>query len=97
VAGVILPGYFNRKMEISAWENITHVWWPALLGSAPGIAVITAWKYLAPPDSWLGLFAAIIVAGLTTCVAGWFLSLQKAERRTFFHVAGFKPTSQETA
>lgn len=88
VAGAILPIYFNRKMKISAWESITHVWWRAFLGGAPGIAVIVAWKVLAPPGSWLALFGVILAAGAATCVFGWFFSLQDAERRMFFHVAG---------
>ncbi len=90
VAGVILPIYFNWKMKISAWDGITHVWWPALLGSLPGIAVIVVWKYLSPPDSWLELFGVILAAGVATCVSGWFLSLQSAERRMFLYVAGRK-------
>lgn len=88
VAGVILPIYFNRKMKISTWDGITHVWWPALVGGVPGMAVIVAWKYLAPPESWLSLFGVILVSGVATCVFGWFFSLQDAERRMFLHVAG---------
>jgi hypothetical protein len=88
VAGVILPVYFNRKMKISAWDSIVHVWWPAFLGSVPGIAVIVAWKYLAPPNSWLELFGVILAAGAATCIFSWFLSLHGTERRTFLHVAG---------
>ncbi len=96
VAGVILPVYFNRKMKIAAWDGIAHVWWPALLGGLPAIAVIVGWKCLAPPDSWLELFGAILAAGIVTCVCGWFLSLQSAERRMFLHVAGRERAEQET-
>jgi O-antigen/teichoic acid export membrane protein len=88
VAGVVLPVYFNRKMGISTRDSITHVWWPALLGSVPGVAVVIAWKHLAPPDSWLELFGVILATGAATCVFGWFLSLQDAERRMFLHVVG---------
>jgi O-antigen/teichoic acid export membrane protein len=86
VAGIILPLYFNWKMRISAWDGITHVWWPALLGSVPGVVVIILWKYVAPPDSWLGLFGVILAAGAATCVSGWFLSLQGDERRRLLRV-----------
>ena len=62
VAGVIIPIYFNRKMKISAWESIRHVWRPALLSTAPSVLLIVVWKYLAPPDSWLDLFAVVVAA-----------------------------------
>ena len=62
VAGVILPIYFNRKMKISAWDSLRNVWRPALLGTMPGVALIVAWKYLAPPASWAGLFAVVAAA-----------------------------------
>jgi hypothetical protein len=83
-------------MEVSAWDSVTHVWWPALLGSLPGIAVIVAWKYLAPPDSWLKLFGVILAAGAATCIFSWFLSLRNAERRMFLHVAGRGPAAPGT-
>lgn len=81
VAGLILPSYFNRKMSIRAWESIVHVWWPALLGTLPAVVLIVLWKYLSPPDSWLGLLAVICGVGATTLLASWRLSLKSAERR----------------
>lgn len=96
VAGVILPVYFNRKMRISAAESVVHVWWPALLGSLPGVGVIVLWKRLAPPDSWLELFGVILAAGAVTCLWAWFASLPGAERRMFLHVAGRKRTERES-
>ncbi len=95
VAGVILPVYFNRKMKISARESITNVWWPALLGSIPALAIIALWKYLAPPDSWLELFGVILAAGAATCVFSWFFSLRGDERRMFLHVAGHQRAGAE--
>ena len=88
IAGIILPVYFGRKMKITAWDTIARVWWPALLGSAPGVIVIVAWSRLAAPDSWLELFLVVAVAAAITCVSGWFLSLRREERRMFLHVAG---------
>ncbi|MBN1362674.1 MAG: oligosaccharide flippase family protein [Sedimentisphaerales bacterium] len=88
VAGVVLPAYFNRRMKIRTWDTLRQVWWPALLGSVPGLAIIILWKYLAPPDSWLKLFGVVAATGIVTCVCAWFISLQSAERRMFLHVAG---------
>jgi len=86
VAGLILPVYFNRKMKISAWDSLRHVWWPALLGAAPAVALIVAWKYLAPPASWAGLFSVVAAAGGITVLAGWFLSMDADEHRRLLSI-----------
>jgi len=81
VAGVVLPLYFNRKMQIRPRDSAGRVWWPALLGTTPGIALMCVWKYVSAPNSWGELFAVVAAAAATTLVAGWFLSLGKQERR----------------
>ncbi|MHC4510119.1 MAG: oligosaccharide flippase family protein, partial [Planctomycetota bacterium] len=86
-SGVLLPIYFNRKMRISALENIRTVWQPALLGSLPAVIMICLWKYVAPPDSWLEIASVVIAATALTGVAAWFLSLTEAERKRFVHIA----------
>jgi O-antigen/teichoic acid export membrane protein len=86
VAGVILPVYFNRKMKISAWDSLRDVWWPALLSTLPSVALIGAWKYLAPPASWTGLFGVVAAAGATTVLCGWFLGMDAVEHRRLLSV-----------
>jgi O-antigen/teichoic acid export membrane protein len=86
VAGLILPIYFNRKMRISARDSLRHVWWPALLGTAPSVALIGVWKYFVPPHSWAGLFAVVGAAGATTLVFAWFLSMDAVEHRRLLSV-----------
>jgi len=97
VAGIVLPIYFNRKMRIPAWDSIRHVWWPALLGSVPGVAIVVSWKYLSPPDSWREILAVVGVTGAATLVFGWFLSLEGTERQRLirvFHRGRGKPAEQ---
>jgi len=86
ISGVVLPIYFNLKMRISALESIRQVWQPALLGSLPAIVLISVWKYLAPPDSWLNLAGVVIAATAVTVVSSWFLSLKEIERKRFIYV-----------
>jgi hypothetical protein len=86
VAGVILPIYFNRKMKISAWDSLRDVWRPALLGTLPSVALIGAWKYVAPPASWAGLFGVVAAAGATTVLCGWFLGMDAVEHRRLLSV-----------
>ena len=86
VAGIILPIYFNRKMKISAWDSIRHVWWPAVLGGLPSVAIVVLWKYLAPPHSWREIFAVVAVTGAATLVFGWFLSLEHTERKRLLRI-----------
>jgi O-antigen/teichoic acid export membrane protein len=97
VAGIILPIYFNRKMKISTWDSLRHVWWPALLGAAPGVAVIVIWKQVAPPASWAGLFGVVAAAGATTVLCGWFLGMDAAEHQrllSVFRRGGRRPAPQ---
>lgn len=91
VAGIIIPIYFNRKMKISAWDSVRNVWQPALLGTVPGVALIAAWKYLAPPASWAGLFAVVAAAAGTTVLCGWFLSMDGEEHRRLLSVLRRNP------
>jgi len=84
---LILPIYFNRKMHISALENIRNVWQPALLGSLPAVAMICIWKYLAPPNSWLEIVGVIVAAMVLIVIGGWFLSLKEVEKKRFVKIA----------
>jgi O-antigen/teichoic acid export membrane protein len=99
VAGVILPIYFNRKMKISARDSLRHVWWPAVLGTAPGVALIGVWERLAPPHSWAGLFSVVAVVAGTTIVSGWFLSMDRQEHRRLLSVLrrGHRPVAPQPA
>ncbi|MHC4397380.1 MAG: lipopolysaccharide biosynthesis protein [Planctomycetota bacterium] len=85
-SGMVLPVYFNWKMHISMRESVQKVWWPALLGSLPSVFMISIWKYLAPPDSWLELFAVVIAATATTLASSWLLSLKAIERKRFIYI-----------
>jgi len=86
ISGVILPIYFNWKMRISVLESIRNVWQPALLGSLPVVAMISAWKYVAPPNSWLEIGGVVIAAGVLTVVSSWFLSLRKVEQERLVRI-----------
>jgi hypothetical protein len=87
ISGVILPIYFNWKMHISALEAVRNVWWPAILGSLPVVAMIGVWKYLAPPDSWPQIAGVVIAAMALALISGWFLSLKEVERKRFTRIA----------
>jgi hypothetical protein len=89
---LILPKYFNRKMHISALENIRNVWQPALLGSLPAVVMICVWKYAAAPDSWLEIAGVVVGAMVLTFIGGWFLSLKEIEKKRFIKIA--IPTKQ---
>ncbi len=80
ISGVTLSAYYNLKMKISTWESITHVWWPAALGCLPSIMIITTWKWVSPPDSWLEIFAVVVAAAAATFAFSWIVSLEPIER-----------------
>ncbi|MHC4159105.1 MAG: lipopolysaccharide biosynthesis protein [Planctomycetota bacterium] len=87
ISGLALPIYFNWKMKIATRDSIIYIWWPALLGCLPTIALIGIWKYLVSPDSWLEIFAIVIAAMAVTFTCSWFLSLEPSERKRFIGVA----------
>ncbi len=87
ISGVILPIYFNWKMQISALESARSVWQPALLGSLPAVVMISVWKCVAPPDSWIDIITVVIASAALTIISGWFISLKKVEQRRFVHIA----------
>ena len=107
VAGIVLPVYFNRKMGISTRDCIRHVWWPALWGAAPSVALLGLWKWLCPPDSWAQIGAVAATAAGTTMVFGWLWGLETSERhrlrsvlggpgrRTMMHNGETPPTGQD--
>lgn len=86
ISGIVLPIYFNRKMNISMRESILRIWWPALLGGIPAVIMITIWKYLSPPDSWSEILAVVVAATLLTLMASCFLSCTETERKRFFGI-----------
>jgi len=79
-SGVVLPVYFNRKMQISFRDSIINIWRPALLGSIPAVIMISGWKYLYPPNDWLSIIMVVVFAGLLTLLSAWYLSLSQLER-----------------
>ena len=82
-SGLILPMYFNWKMQITVKESITRAWLPAFRGTLPAMGLISIWKYLAPPDSWPEIFAVVVAAMALTLVSSWFLSFSESERKRF--------------
>ena len=83
ISGLVLPLYFNTRMEMSLQQNILHVWIPALLGSSPAIGVVLIWHYLAPPTNWLHILGVISVTAVVTLAGAWLLSLDAIERIRF--------------
>ncbi len=97
VAGLVLPVYFNHKMKIRAWDSLRHVWWPAVLGGMPSVAILVLWERLSPPDTWREIFAVVGVTGTAAVIFGWFLSLEDAERkrlRRVLHRGRGKPPAE---
>jgi len=86
IFGVVIPVYFNRKMNISFSENLREVWWPALLGSLPTVIFITILKYKSPPTTWAGIAVVVLSAIILTALCSWFFSLTDLERKRFRRV-----------
>jgi membrane protein EpsK len=81
ISGIILPIYFNRRMQITFNETISQVWVPALSGTLPAVVLILAWKYIAPPQSWFQIVSVIASAAIITCISSWFVSFSQLEQK----------------
>jgi O-antigen/teichoic acid export membrane protein len=90
ISGMILPIYFNRKMNISIMDNIIHVLRPALQASLPSVVLISIWKYLAPPGSWIEIFAVVLTTIAITLISSWVFGLSKLERKRFLSILAVK-------
>jgi O-antigen/teichoic acid export membrane protein len=86
ISGLVLPIYFNWKMQITIKESIKQVWLPALLGTLPVVAMISTWRYLARPDSWPEIASVVVAAIALTLISSWFLSFSELERKRFLKI-----------
>ena len=86
ISGIILPFYFNRRMQITMAETIKPVWIPVVLGTLPAVILIAVWKFIAAPQSWLQIIGVAVAAGTLTLLSSWFLSLTSVERQRFGRV-----------
>jgi O-antigen/teichoic acid export membrane protein len=83
ISGIVLPIYFNKKMKISMRESIVSIWWPAILGCTPSVIVISLWKYIYSPSSWISIAAVVVFSMVLTCISAWCFSLTSQERERF--------------
>jgi O-antigen/teichoic acid export membrane protein len=86
ISGIILPIYFNRRMQITMKKTISRVWLPALSGTLPAVVMILAWKYIAAPKSWLQIVIVIASAAIITCISSWFMSFSQFEQKRFIRL-----------
>jgi O-antigen/teichoic acid export membrane protein len=80
IAGVVIPAHVNKQFGVSRRERWRRVFCPALLGSAPGIALLGVWSALRQLGSWVEMGILVGAVALVTSVVAWRLSLDPAER-----------------
>lgn len=90
ISGIVLPIYFNRKMKISMRESFVRIWWPAFLGCAPAMILISIWDYFNSPDSWISIAAVVVFSMVLTCISAWYFSLTSRERERFSRTLTFR-------
>jgi len=86
ICGLILPIYFNSKMNISLKECVCQVWWPALAGCLPVLLFIASWKYYHSPACWLHIATVVTCAFVITIVGAWLWCLGSVEKRMFLRI-----------
>jgi membrane protein EpsK len=80
-SSLILPAYFNYKMEIKASATLRQSWLPAIAGCTPGILLMLVWNQLAPPESWSALLAVVVAVGGATALGAWLFTMSDLERK----------------
>lgn len=86
ICGLILPIYFNTKMNISFKDSARQIWWPGLAGCLPALIFIGSWKYYHSPDCWLHIAIVVTCAFVITIVSAWLWSLSSDEKRMFLRI-----------
>jgi O-antigen/teichoic acid export membrane protein len=91
ISGIILPIYFNRRMQITLKDILSRVWGPALSGTLPAVALIVTWKAFAPPQSWFQIIGVLGATVLITIISSWFLSLSSPEQKRLSRILKRRP------
>lgn len=86
ICGLILPIYFNFKMNISFKESARQIWRPALTGCMPALIFIGSWKYCHSPDCWLHIAIVVTCTFVLTIAGAWLWSLSSDEKRMFLRI-----------
>ena len=86
VSGIILPIYFNHKMQITLKETMAKVALPALLGTLPAVAVIGIWKYAFAPTSWFQISSVIGVVAVVTAAGSWLFAVNNIEKQRLLRI-----------
>jgi O-antigen/teichoic acid export membrane protein len=86
ICGLILPIYFNSKMNISFKDSARQAWGPGLAGCLPALVFIGSWKYYHSPDCWLHIAIVVTCAFVLTIVGAWLWSLSSDEKRMFLRI-----------
>lgn len=83
ISGLILPAYFNHKMNLSFKEFFQQSWWPAFISCLPALLFISLWKYFNSPDNWFKLVIIMISAFSLTIMSTWLWGLSHREKQSF--------------
>jgi len=86
ICGLILPAYFNKKVNIPFEEHVEQVWKPAFISCTPAIIMLGIWKYVYPPDSWFMISAIILIIFSITMLCTYFWGLSDTERQRFYRI-----------
>ncbi len=86
IYGVVMPAYYNRRMEISMKESVRSVLRPAILGSSFSVVLIGLWKFFAPPGSWSHLGLVIVSVFAVWMLSVWRMSLSPVEKRRILKI-----------
>lgn len=81
IYGLILPIYFNYKMNIFFIDYVNQVWRPALVSCVPSLLFIGGWKYYHTPDCWLHIAIIVSCTCIIIAVGTWLLGLKSAEKK----------------
>jgi O-antigen/teichoic acid export membrane protein len=83
ICGLVLPIYFNYKMNTLFVDYVYQVWRPALASCVPSLLFMGVWKYYHSPDCRLHLATVVICVFIITMVDTWLWGLSSAEKKRF--------------
>jgi O-antigen/teichoic acid export membrane protein len=83
IYGLILPIYFNYKMNIFFTDYVHRIWRPALICCTPSLLFMGVWKYCHSPGTWLHIATVVASVFIITMACTYLWGLSPAEREKF--------------
>lgn len=86
VSGLILPFYFNYKMNFTYIDKLKNVWTPALLSLLPFLLISVLVKLIIVFNTWLNMMTFLFIFTVVIVLSIWTIAFSKEEKKIFYNI-----------